>query len=406
MSRRGLRLILVVIFHLALGGAAYQIWRVEVRMDRDRAARMVFSEQAARAVLALADVRAAQQAYVAIGQTPEFWSAQVAERAAAIMSGLTQLRATATADAARGSLAEAAAAMADFGPIDRRAREQVAMNQPLTASDLIFADGLETLQRASASTDAAAKAQDAAFANGLAAARQEELVTVAGALAVILLITWVLVPTARARDRKQTSPVSGAPPDARTASGSEGESPVQALDARLSGVPTESATPARRVDFGAVAQLCTDLGRVGDTIDLPGMLGRAARLLDAHGIVLWIADPAGNELLPSIAHGYATQALSRIGGLRRDSDNATAASYRSGSLQIVASEPGQHGAIIAPLLTVSGCVGVMAVEVRNQGERDEEIKAASSLVAAQLAALVSAAPSVAESPAATRVAQI
>jgi hypothetical protein len=135
------------------------------------------------------------------------------------------------------------------------------------------------------------------------------------------------------------------------------------------------------------------------------MLGRAARILDANGIVLWIADPAGHELVPSVAHGYAAQALSRIGGLKRDADNATAASYRSGCLQVVASEPGHHGAIIAPLLTISGCIGVMAVEVRNQGEKDEEVRAASSLVAAQLATLVSAAPGRAESPAANRAAQ-
>jgi hypothetical protein len=41
----------------------------------------------------------------------------------------------------------------------------------------------------------------------------------------------------------------------------------------------------------------------------------------------------------------------------------------------------------------------MAVEVRNQGEKDEGVRAATSILAAQLASLVPSAPAAAESPA-------
>jgi len=150
-----------------------------------------------------------------------------------------------------------------------------------------------------------------------------------------------------------------------------------------------------RVDLRGTAELCTDLARLADPGALPALIGRAARLLDASGIVVWVADPTGAELLPSLAHGYPPQAISRLGALRRDADNATAAAYRSGRLQVVAGAAGQTGAVIAPLLSVNGCIGVMAVEVRNQGEKDEAVRAAAGIFAAQLATLISAAPAAA-----------
>jgi hypothetical protein len=174
-----------------------------------------------------------------------------------------------------------------------------------------------------------------------------------------------------------------------------------ALDARLAGAPAVPgaggrAGTGRAIDLRATAALCTDLGRVTSTADMPALLARAARLLDASGIVVWVADPAGHDLLPLAAHGYSAQTLGRLGRIHRESDNATAAAFRSGHLQVVGSEPGQTGALIAPLLGVTGCIGVMAVEVRNQGEQDEGVRAVTGILAAQLASLAPAAPAAAE----------
>jgi hypothetical protein len=47
-----------------------------------------------------------------------------------------------------------------------------------------------------------------------------------------------------------------------------------------------------------------------------------------------------------------------------------------------------EGAIAAPLVTPSGCIGVMAAEVRNAREKRDDTLAAAAIVAAQLAALV------------------
>ena len=53
------------------------------------------------------------------------------------------------------------------------------------------------------------------------------------------------------------------------------------------------------------------------------------------------------------------------------------------------------GAIVAPLLTPHGCIGVLAIELRHGGERSEAPRAIAEIVAAQLATLIGL-PSLAE----------
>ncbi len=141
-------------------------------------------------------------------------------------------------------------------------------------------------------------------------------------------------------------------------------------------------------DLGTVASICTELARVADTQSLPAILERAAALLDASGIVLWIADPDGREMSPVITHGYPPQMVSRLGTLPGDAENATAAAFRTSLLQTVRASATAAGAIAAPLVTAGGCVGVMAAEMRNEGEKDASKLAAARIVAAQLATLV------------------
>jgi hypothetical protein len=142
------------------------------------------------------------------------------------------------------------------------------------------------------------------------------------------------------------------------------------------------------LNFSIVASLCTELSRVDDTMALPPLLERAATLLDAAGIILWIADPDGRELNPVLAQGYPQHLVNRLGTIPRDAENATAAAYRTGMLQTVYADGISNGAIAAPLLTCGGCVGVMAAEVKSDTEKLEANLAAATIIAAQLASLV------------------
>jgi hypothetical protein len=404
MKRRGVRLTVFVIFLAALGGTAYGVWTLERRMADDRGARARWAQRTSDATIAIADLRAAQQAYVAAGQNVSFWADRVTTGAQTVRTAIDELRAAAAVEAAWAALDQAASVMRDFDQIDRRARENLAVNQPLLASDLIFTDGLEMLRAAGARLDEARQAEDAAFAARLGEWRTSEAALVLGALGLTLLVTLLLLPSGgdgRGRELLSSSMKLSPVPqllDEAPVPGSPGndldDSLGAALDARLSGVP-----PGRTIDLRATAALCTDLARVTNAGDVPALLARAARLLDASGIVVWVADPAGHDLLPLAAHGYSAQTLTRMGRIHRESDNATAAAFRSGHLQVVDGEPGQAGALIAPLLGVTGCIGAMAVEVRNQGEKDEGVRAATSILAAQLASLVPSAPAAAEPPA-------
>jgi hypothetical protein len=149
---------------------------------------------------------------------------------------------------------------------------------------------------------------------------------------------------------------------------------------------------ASPIDLTRAAELCVDLARVSDTEQIPALLERASRLLDASGIVLWIADPEGRELVPTVAHGYPAATMVRLGAIPRTADNATAAAFREGQVRTVSSDTLTSGAIVAPLVVPGGCVGVMAAEVRDGREQRDEVRAVAAILAAQLATLIGVAP--------------
>jgi hypothetical protein len=127
---------------------------------------------------------------------------------------------------------------------------------------------------------------------------------------------------------------------------------------------------------------------VVDTRALPAALERAAAVLDASGLVIWIADPDGRELAPIVAHGYPEHLLVRLGTIDRNAENVTAAAFRTGLVQTVKADAVSHGAIAAPLLAASGPVGVIAAELQHDPERRDDTRAIAAIVAAQLATLM------------------
>jgi hypothetical protein len=142
------------------------------------------------------------------------------------------------------------------------------------------------------------------------------------------------------------------------------------------------------VDLSAAAQLCTDLARVHDTSELQGLLARAAALLDASGIVVWLGGSGGTILWPAFSHGYTPQALSKMQALPRDGGTPVSMAFRTGLMEVIPADGGASGAIVAPILASTGCVGVMAVEIRHGAESSDDEQALAGILAAQLATLV------------------
>jgi hypothetical protein len=146
------------------------------------------------------------------------------------------------------------------------------------------------------------------------------------------------------------------------------------------------------IPLSAIAHLCTELARVLEIREVAPLLERAGRILDAVGLIVWIWDPQTTALEPALAYGYPDDVLARLPRVRRDTDNATAESFRSGETRIVNGSDLESGAVVVPLLTPAGCGGVRAVELRQGGEQRESVRALATIFAAQLAAFVGSAP--------------
>jgi hypothetical protein len=147
-----------------------------------------------------------------------------------------------------------------------------------------------------------------------------------------------------------------------------------------------------------VATLCTDFGQVRDLPELQSLLGRAAQAMDASGLVVWLGNPAGEDLRPVLAHGYSPQTVARMPSVPRSDHNAAAAAYRTGQLQLVLSRPGspETGAVVAPMLSTDGCIGALSAEIRGGGEGSESIQALASIFAAQLSTMLASPSAAAE----------
>ena len=141
----------------------------------------------------------------------------------------------------------------------------------------------------------------------------------------------------------------------------------------------------------AAAHLCAELGRLDETHEAAPLLQEAARILDAVGLIVWVWHPQAAELRPALAHGYSDKVLARLPRVGRDTDNATAAAFRSAQTCVVNSRDLASGAVVAPLMTPVGCVGVLAIELQHGREQRESVRALATIFAAQLARVVGAA---------------
>ena len=440
MHSRAARLVLFFLFLIAVSTASYLFWKGESLASAQAAEARAFDESTRTIERTVLEARAAQRAYLASSQNGELWATKVTQDVQAIREATTELRSTATMAQAQSGLDEVRSAIDDFLKVDKRAVEYVKRDQRSLAADVIFADGVELTDAALTALAQARNTELSARAEAMALTSRRGVFAIAAGAASAVLVVLLLVPTPRARviaapaepaaatsSKSAESPRFVAPASApvgpaveenelwTSARRASSEGPAHAMAATpaeidLDAVPApdrilESAAPAEHMavaepriepsrqvedltDFAGVASLCIDLARVVDTRALPALLDRAASLLDASGIILWIADPDGRELNPIFAQGYPQQLVNRLGTIPREAENATAAAFRTSLLQTVMADDISAGAIAAPLVTSGGCVGVMAAEVRHDAERQDLKLAAASIMAAQLATLV------------------
>lgn len=401
MRSRAARWTFVAMTLIASAAAAYFLFTTQKTITTDAAALRAVDLYAREAGDALADLRAGQQAYVAAGQGVAFWMPKVAATSDAAAAALKALGEAAASPEARAAAAQASAALAEFTDVDKRARDYVHAGQTLMASDVIFTEGGQLAAVAARQAETARQTEHQAFDAAEAALRRQQTAVFAGAAAIVGLMALLLGATGSAArdtgDEVQEVRLNRVVPAASD----------DGIVSHAKAAPPSPGPPAalarNSIVLRATASLATDFGRLRDADELSRLLERTADLIDATGLIVWMGNASGSDLRPVLSHGYTPQMLARMTSMPRTADNAAAAAYRSGTLQIVLSKPGGSrvsGAVVAPILGVEGCIGALSAEIKNGGEGSEAVQAVTAIIAAHLAGVMAAAPAEAEALAA------
>ena len=241
-------------------------------------------------------------------------------------------------------------------------RDYLRSEQPLMAADIIFTEGSDAAATAGRQVETARLAEHQAFDRYAADMRRQQAITIGAAAAVLVLVVLLLIPIRRVPAVEDSL-------DATTSSYSiaPSQSPPRAAAA-----PAESSSPTTGALFNSAADLRHRLRPGSRPRGTDADSGRAADLLDASGLMVWIGTTLAGIRRPVLAHGYSSQMIARIPPVPRSADNAAATAYRTGALQIVLSRPGvSSGAVVAPILSADGCIGALSAEIRGGGETSE-----------------------------------
>ena len=384
MSNRWLRFGIALLALGAAAAAGYRVFEREQRLTDDVVAMRSNDEAAERALGTVSELKAALHAYVSEGQDHALWSA----RAAALIDRLrgSILELDAPASAAGVALTETLDLTDRLAAAEQRARDHVRTGQKLLAGEVIFIDARDLLDTI--------RLQVAGARSGLAQAggarqgdiRREQALLALGAGGILAFALLLLVipgrtvdtvaPTEASADPVEVYPAAGSPISPRGATPDSAAPPAPAM----LGIP--------RLSLKEAAAICTDLGRVSQSIEMSGLLERAGKVLNATGVIVWMASADGRELYPAASAGYDERLLARIGSIPRNAANVTAGAMRDAAARTSPGVGSSAAALAVPLMTPIGPVGVLSAEMREVNEVDETRLAVATIFAAQLAALL------------------
>lgn len=377
-----MRLAVVLATLAATAGLTYRAYQDELALREIATATRHTLDVADQIIATTGELRAALHAYIAPGRAAQFGLSRSGDLLAQLQASLAGLTTSAGAETPL-----AADAMAKLVTAEKRARGFARDNQELLAADIVFTDAPDHLD---AIRLQAAAARDGAIAGGEArerALRREQYVLLGVMLGAWLLCALMLVPL----------PVTEPAPAALAA---HTAAPIDELP--IAPVPIPAPAPEPVVvrmpppppvpRLPETAQLCGELARVADGAQIATLLTRAADVLDATGLIVWVASADGSELTPAASCGYDERMLARVGSLPRTSENLTAAAFRDGARRTSGARSGAPAALAVPLIGPSGAIGVLSGEIRHVERVGETTSALASILAAQLATLVGSMP--------------
>jgi hypothetical protein len=378
MQTRAVRLSLLALLLVTGLGAGLFAWDTQQRLDLVLATEREIDARLDRLARNVAAFGAAQQASVVGGSAHGEALAQGSALLKQIDDDLAALRSRSRSTASVAAFNAFADALESAVKTDKRVREHLRIGQELMAADLVFSEGRQSTE-ALGTIVADLRGAEQASADEDRRAVRSRAVTTIGAVTLLWVIGLFALARPGAEDPRLQEP--------------DDRSRASAYPREPSRDPTLAA-----VNVAEAAAVCTALSRVATAAEIPPVLARAANVLDASGIIVWMG--AGEELFAATSHGYHPRVLARLGPIRRNAENATAAAWRDCAVRIVKGAANHNGAVVAPLFGPStslgpwsdGCIGVLTAELRAGRENDPTTQAVATMIAAQLSTVVAAWP--------------
>jgi hypothetical protein len=370
MRSRAWRVVLVIVLLASGAGAALVGWTVSRQIAEVDRSQRELNDQVDGLLTTLDAVTTAQQAHVTASSEQD--PARVSTLLGQLRSETEAVRAHVRSIDGGRAVQAVAASVATLSDIEARAAEHLFLGQDLMAADLLASDGRSADEAVASGLRTLRGAENDAYSAARAWAL-DSLWAIAGAIAVLWVVGLILFMRQPSVIVREVSPASA-----------QGHTLLAPTDA------AQKFAPATSLDLQGAADVCTSIGQLTSAGDLSPLLRRAASVLDASGVVVWMA--AGEELFAAAAFGYTPHVMRRLGPINRAALNATAAAWRTSTLQVVSGDHAERGALAAPMLGPDRCVGVLAVEVRVGQEGDPATRAVTALLAAQLAAALAGWP--------------
>ena len=401
MNRKPVRFGLLIVGLLVTAVLGYRALQDEASLGRTSREWDAADRAAEQALAALVDLRGAHHAYVAPGQGLPFWSGRSREALDGLRKNLIAVDGALPAGA---SLTDALDAVDQLVAAERRAREYAGRGEALLSADVIFTEVRDLVTSSVGEVQEARSRMAAAHDRQASGLRREQALLAAAAVLTWIGVAILLMPSPPPPPKKQdewldqlAETIKKPIPKEPLPKGTKLE-PVAPAPAVLAPPPAPAEPSIAVKAVRTVGEICSDLSTLSDTGALNGALERAAGVLKASGLIVWVASNDASALAPVATHGFDPKLVARIGRIPRDSSNLTAAAFRENAPRLSAGTDTTPAALAVSLCGPTGPVGVLSVELQTGVPADEGRVALATIFAAQLSTLAVPVPSVTTAP--------
>lgn len=401
MSRKPARFGLLIVGLLVTAALGYRAVEDEASLGRAYRETIVHERAAGQALETLLDLRGSLYAYVAPGQGVPYWSNRSSQLLNELREHLVTLDQAASPLGA--SLEETIDAVDQLSAAERRTREHARRGELLLAGEVMFTEVRDLMGKSIEQIQTVRHTLVTSHDRRIAELRQEQALLAGGAVLLWLAIAGLLVTPVEAKPAKDPNawrdelatvvkkPVAKDPEPERTR-------PVEPLAPLEPFEPLKLEPSVSLKAVRTVSEICSDLSTLSDTGALSGALERAAQVLEAGGVIVWIASNDGTSLAPVASYGFDEKLVSRIGRIPRESANLTALAFRENGARVSPATATAPAALAVSLCGPSGPVGVLSVELKSAVPADESRAALAAIFAAQLATLANPIPNAPATP--------